>query len=65
MQPTELTERTVVPDEPIAFARTVMRGGHLDRLPAGLRNAFVSTALGRLPEPLRADHVRLNLDAVA
>lgn len=51
------------PGEPIeTFLRTVILGGHLERLPADEHDAFVHTVAERLPEPL-IDYVRLNIVA--
>jgi trans-aconitate 2-methyltransferase len=49
--------------EPLeTFLRTVILGGHLERLPAGERDAFVKAVAAGLPEPL-IDYVRLNIVA--
>jgi trans-aconitate 2-methyltransferase len=51
------------PGEPFeTFLRTVILGGHLERLPAEERDSFVRTVAERLPEPL-IDYVRLNIVA--
>ena len=51
------------PGEPFeTFLRTVILGAHLDRLPAGERDAFVRAVADRLPEPV-IDYVRLNVVA--
>ena len=51
------------PGEPFeTFLRTVILGAHLDRLPAGERDAFVRAVADRLPEPV-IDYVRLNIVA--
>jgi trans-aconitate 2-methyltransferase len=42
------------------FLRTVILGGHLDRLPPDRRDAFVHEVASRLPEPV-IDYVRLNI----
>lgn len=44
------------------FLRTVILGGHVARLPADERDAFVHAVAERLPEPL-IDYVRLNIVA--
>jgi trans-aconitate 2-methyltransferase len=44
------------------FLRTVILGPHLERLPAGERDAFVREVATRMPEPL-IDYVRLNIVA--
>jgi trans-aconitate 2-methyltransferase len=51
------------PGEPFeTFLRTVILGGHLDRLPTDERDGFVHTVADQLPEPL-IDYVRLNIVA--
>jgi trans-aconitate 2-methyltransferase len=51
------------PGEPFeTFLRTVILGGHVERLPPGERDAFVHAVAERLPEPL-IDYVRLNIVA--
>jgi trans-aconitate 2-methyltransferase len=51
------------PGEPLeTFLRTVILGGHVERLPAEERDAFVHEVAMRLPEPL-IDYVRLNVVA--
>ena len=52
-----------VPDEPEAYLRTVCCGPHLERLPEGLREEFVSAVADRCPRPLELDYVRLNIVA--
>ena len=44
------------------FLRTVILGGHVDRLPPDERDDFVHTVAEQLPEPL-IDYVRLNIVA--
>ena len=44
------------------FLRTVILGGHVDRLPPEERDDFVRTVADQLPEPL-IDYVRLNIVA--
>jgi trans-aconitate 2-methyltransferase len=47
--------------EPLeTYLRTVVLGPHVDRLPAGERDAFVHDVAERLPEPV-IDYVRLNI----
>lgn len=49
------------PGEPFeTFLRTVILGEHLERLPAGDREAFVHAVAERMPEPV-IDYVRLNI----
>ena len=45
-----------------AFLRTVILGGHLERLPVGERDAFVHAVAEALDEPM-IDYVRLNITA--
>jgi trans-aconitate 2-methyltransferase len=51
----------VTPDDPVAFARTVCLGPHLERLPEELREGFVEAVCGLAGPEL--DYVRLNIDA--
>jgi trans-aconitate 2-methyltransferase len=51
------------PGEPLeTFLRTVILGGHLERLPADERDGFVKAVANGLAEPL-IDYVRLNIVA--
>ena len=51
------------PGEPFeTYLRTVVLGGHLDRLPPDEHTAFVHEVASRLPEPM-IDYVRLNIVA--
>ena len=51
------------PGEPLeTYLRTVILGGHLERLPASEHDAFVHEVATRLPEPV-IDYVRLNIVA--
>ena len=51
------------PGEPLeTFLRTVILGGHLERLPPDERDGFVHAVATALPEPL-IDYVRLNITA--
>jgi trans-aconitate 2-methyltransferase len=51
------------PGEPFeTFLRTVILGGHVERLPPGERDDFVRAVVDGLPEPL-IDYVRLNIVA--
>ena len=51
------------PGEPLeTYLRTVILGGHLERLPAADHDAFVHEVASRLPEPV-IDYVRLNIVA--
>ncbi len=58
-----LESKSVRPDHPHDFLRTVTLGPHLARLPESLREPFVQDVLARLGEPLELDYVRLNIDA--
>lgn len=60
-----LEDAPVVPPEPAVFLGSVILGAHCDALPEALRAPFVAAVLARLPEPMVADYVRLNIDAVA
>ncbi len=55
----------VIPPEPAAFARTIVLGAQVERLPEELRDRFVDDVLAAAGEPLRMGYVRLNIDAVA
>lgn len=46
----------------VEYLRTVVLGGHLDRLPPSEREPFVEAVAARLPEPV-IDYVRLNIIA--
>ena len=59
-----LQPHPVTPDEPLEYLATVPLGAHLDRLPEERRRAFVEEVAARLPEPVTADYVRLNIEAV-
>ena len=51
------------PGEPLeTFLRTVILGGHVERLPESERDAFVREVAGRMAEPV-IDYVRLNIVA--
>lgn len=53
----------VVPDEPVAFLRTVILRTHLERLPAAQGDDFVVRVVERLPDPITLDYVRLDIAA--
>jgi len=55
----------VVPPEPEVYAKTICLGAHVERLPADLRDQYVADVLSAQDEPLRLDHVRLNIEATA
>jgi trans-aconitate 2-methyltransferase len=58
---TWLQPRPVQPEDPRAFFATSILGAHLDRLPEPDRDAYLDAVLARLPEPVTAGYVRLNL----
>jgi len=58
-----LQPRPSTPDEPLEYLATVPLGAHLDRLPEERKRPFVEEVAARLPEPVTADYVRLNIDA--
>jgi trans-aconitate 2-methyltransferase len=58
-----LEPRSVTPEDPRAFVRTVCLVRHLDRLPEQRRGEFIDAVLERSPEPLVLDYVRLNMTA--
>lgn len=65
-----LVERPVQPEEPLEYLATIVLGSHLERLPAELRDGYVTevAAALRAADPagvVRIDYVRLNLDATA
>jgi trans-aconitate 2-methyltransferase len=58
-----LEPRSVRPEEPEEFMRTVCLGHHLERLPEALRPELVRRMADRAGSPLMLDYVRLNIDA--
>jgi trans-aconitate 2-methyltransferase len=58
-----LEPRTVQPEEPEEFMRTVCLGHHLERLPEELRPLLLERMAERVPKPVALDYVRLNIDA--
>jgi trans-aconitate 2-methyltransferase len=58
-----LQPHPITPDEPLEYLATVPLGAHLDRLPEARRRPFVEQVAARLPDPVTADYVRLNIDA--
>ena len=58
-----LQPHPITPDEPLQYLATVPLGAHLDRLPEERKRPFVEEVAARLPEPVTADYVRLNIDA--
>ena len=59
-----MTEFQAAPEDPRAFMRASGFASILERLPAGLRDAFVDAVFERIDEPVVFDYVRLNIDAV-
>lgn len=58
-----LEPKTVRPEEPEEFMRSVCLGAHLERLPEELRPLYVERVFDRVPKPFTLDYVRLNIDA--
>jgi trans-aconitate 2-methyltransferase len=58
-----LQDKTVRPEEPAAFVRTVTLGPHLAKLPEDLKDPFVDAVLAGMGDPLVLDYVRLNISA--
>ncbi len=54
---------SVTPEDPLAFASTVVLGNHLDALPPELREPYATEVVRRCGEPLVLDYVRLNIEA--
>ncbi len=51
----------VVPEFTIEYLRTVCLGHHVERLPEGLRDRYVSEVADRCGQPVELDYVRLNI----
>jgi trans-aconitate 2-methyltransferase len=60
-----LTPAPVTPPQPREFLRTVIFGPHVQHLPEELRDPFMDAVMAAIDEPVIADYVRLNIDAVA
>lgn len=60
-----LEPKLVQPQDPAGVLRTCTLGPHLERLPERLHDDFVAAVMAKLPEPLRLEYVRLNIDATA
>jgi trans-aconitate 2-methyltransferase len=58
-----LEPKTVQPEEPHEFLRTLSVGPYLERLPEELHKAFVDAVASRMGAPLTLDYIRLNIDA--
>jgi trans-aconitate 2-methyltransferase len=56
--------RTVTPDDPLTYLRTINLGSTVQALPAGLADAFVNDVIAELGSPVEIDYVRLDIDAV-
>ena len=56
--------RTVTPDDPFTYLRTINLGSTVQALPAGLADAFVNDVIDELGSPVEIDYVRLDMDAV-
>jgi trans-aconitate 2-methyltransferase len=60
---TWLEPKSVTPEDPRAFVRTVCVVRHLDLLPEKLRDPFIDRVLAEAGEPFVLDYVRLNMTA--
>jgi len=58
-----LEPKPVTPAEPHPYLATAVLPLHLERLPEGLRDAFVDEVMARMPQPVTLDYVRLNIAA--
>jgi trans-aconitate 2-methyltransferase len=58
-----LEPKSVTPEDPRSFIRTVCLVRHLDPLPVDLRRPFVDRVLERAGEPFVLEYVRLNMTA--
>ena len=58
-----LESSPVVPEFTIEYLRTVCLGHHVERLPEGLRDRYVSEVADRCGQPVELDYVRLNIQA--
>ena len=58
-----LEPKSVTPEDPRSFIRTVCLVRHLDPLPDDLRGPFVDRVLERAGDPLVLEYVRLNMTA--
>jgi trans-aconitate 2-methyltransferase len=58
-----LEPKTVQPEEPREFLRTLSLGPYLERMPADMREAFVEAVVSEMDEPLTLDYVTLNIEA--
>ncbi len=53
----------LVPEFTVEYLRTVCLGHHVERLPEGLRDRYVSEVAARCGQPVELDYVRLNIMA--
>jgi trans-aconitate 2-methyltransferase len=58
-----LEPKSVTPDDPRSFIKTVCLVRHLDPLPSELRGEFVDRVLDRAGDPFVLEYVRLNMTA--
>jgi trans-aconitate 2-methyltransferase len=58
-----LEPKTVRPEWPMGYLRSVCLGYHVERLPEDLRDAYVETVEGRLGDEVELDYIRLNMEA--
>jgi trans-aconitate 2-methyltransferase len=57
----ELVPSPVVPEYTVEYLRTVCLGHHVERLPGGMRDRYVSEVATRCGQPVELDYVRLNI----
>ncbi|HEX4978548.1 MAG TPA: class I SAM-dependent methyltransferase [Acidimicrobiales bacterium] len=58
-----LEPNPVVPDDPHVYLETIVLGAHVERLPTGRRDEFVTEVVDLLGTPVTIEYVRLNIDA--
>jgi trans-aconitate 2-methyltransferase len=58
-----LEPKTVRPEWPMGYLRSVCLGYHVERLPEDLRDAYVEAVEGRLGDEVELDYIRLNMEA--
>jgi trans-aconitate 2-methyltransferase len=58
-----LEPKTVRPEWPMGYLRSVCLGYHVERLPEDLRDAYVEAVEGRLGDEVELDYIRLNIEA--
>jgi trans-aconitate 2-methyltransferase len=59
-----LQPHAITPEDPVEYFTTVPLGPYVDRLGPEQAPAFIDAVVARMPEPVTADYVRLNIDAV-